>query len=74
MWKAAPGVAIDYRTPPVLFAAAELDGAAGARIALGNTDSGDSDFVGDGGRPMKLGVRAVDLAGNASAPSEIVVR
>ena len=74
VWKAAPGAAIDYRAPPLLFAAAELEGASGARIALGNTDSGDSDFTGDGGRPMKLGVRAVDLAGNASVPSEIVVR
>lgn len=79
IWLAQPGAAIDYARPPLLYARADELGST-LRIALGNTEETTSNFATAAANAktpypaIKLGVRAVDLAGNMSAPSEALVR
>jgi hypothetical protein len=72
---------IDYASPPLLYAAASASrDATFAHIELGNTDDEHSDFwpdklPKDGKYPkVRIGIRAVDLAGNMSPPSEAVLQ
>lgn len=79
IWLAQPGVTIDYTKPPLLYVNADERNAQ-LKIGLGNTEEGTSNFAPvstDAKAPypaLKLGVRAVDLAGNMSPPSEALVR
>ncbi len=79
IWLAQPGAAIDYTTPPLLYATADELGPT-LKISLGSTEESTSNLAPSGMDAKtpyptrKLGVRAVDLAGNMSAPSEALVR
>jgi hypothetical protein len=68
-WFGKPSTPIDYTAPPVTWTRASPD----IRFSLqfGNTE--DSDFDLPPQRPLRIGVKAVDFAGNASAPSELTL-
>jgi hypothetical protein len=79
IWLAEPEASIDYTTPPAAYARGWPDyhrppQPATLAIPFG-TNLPPSDFsFPKGRRAMKFGVRAVDLAGNQSTASEIVVK
>lgn len=73
---------IDYETPPrgwvvVSKTQPRLAAAPGTSptytLAYGNSEDDVNDIELPTGRPLVIGVRAIDLAGNASAPSERTV-
>jgi hypothetical protein len=71
---AEPG-AIDYTKPPRGWTTAEDDRRGrGFTLTYGSTEQGDDDLDLPAKRPLRIGIRAIDLAGNASAPSEVTVR
>jgi hypothetical protein len=68
VWVAGPTGAFDYAAAPVVLASARA-----GHAYLGRTSyCTESDFPVKK-QALKLGLRALDLAGNASAPSEITV-
>jgi hypothetical protein len=76
IWIAGPQGRVDYTRPPVSFLAWR-DG----RILAGRDEAfSDSDMCDipsfpfpDVSKPLRIGIRAIDPAGNASAPSETVL-
>jgi hypothetical protein len=83
LWAAAPPRAIDYTTPPLgwLTISPEQQKLAmrpgtppSYMLDYGTTESYSNDVVLPAIRPLKVGVRAIDLAGNATAPSELTVK
>ena len=68
VWIAGPTGAFDYAAAPAVI----------ARIGAGHAYLGRTSYCGESDFParkaaLKLGLRALDLAGNASAPSEVIV-
>lgn len=71
LWAGKPGAALDYAAPPLGWA---------SRSAMAKEFSleyGESELTNDievpKDRPLRIGIKAYDLAGNGSAPSEITV-
>jgi hypothetical protein len=68
VWLAGPTGAFDYAAAPAVI----------ARIGSGHAYLGRTSYCSESDFParkaaLKLGLRALDLAGNASAPSEVIV-
>jgi len=78
IWVTSPKSAIDYSKPPQVYEPLDYSSNPVRSIAdviAGNADGYDDDLpIVDGKSPLRIGVRIVDLAGNASTPSETVVR
>ena len=79
IWLADDSGTLDYGSPPLLFAEGVDDMSARVRdpevvrIPIGTGAKNDFVFP-KGKRFVKIGIRAFDLAGNASPPSETTVR
>lgn len=84
LWAGDPKAALDYGKPPfgwcTIDVAAQRSSTLNGRqpifvLRYGNTEGLDDDLRElPPMRPLLVGVRAIDLAGNASAPSELVVK
>lgn len=73
VWAGKPGAPLDYTLPPLAWTARSPYRSEG-RFGL---DYGSSEFGNDidlpKERPLRIGIKAYDLANNATAPSEITV-
>jgi hypothetical protein len=78
IWAEPPTKLIDYTTPPRSFVAFDasmmMQGARGPmHLGFGNTEyMNDLDLP--KARPLRVGVRVLDLAGNATPPSELTLK
>lgn len=72
LWAARPGVALDYSTPPLTWTSRDR-GSLEFVLSYGSSDHEAMDFELPKERPLRVGVRAFDLAANGSDPSELTL-
>ena len=77
VWMGDPDAPIDYTAPPLAYESGTLEPQRSSGMALvvlfGGRLSPNGFSFPAGKRTVKVGLRAIDLAGNASAPSEQLV-
>ena len=75
VWAGDPGKPIDYSKPPATYESYRGNGNTIPLVDLGFTsDCADSTFEVPDRDAIRIGLKFIDLAGNASAPSEIDVK
>lgn len=83
LWAGDPKTALDYKSPPRTWLRADHEeqkrltpasrGTPRFTLAFGTTETDLMDFELPKTRPLKVGVKAIDLAGNESPPSELTL-
>jgi hypothetical protein len=72
LWAGKPDAPLDYAAPPLTWTARARE-AKRFELNVGSSIPGDNDFELPKERPLRVGIKAYDLAANASDPSEVTL-
>lgn len=79
LWAGTPGAPLPYASPPLTWSTratypAQAQSPLEFALVYGSTEQESMDFELPKGRPLRVGVKAIDLAGNATEASELTLR